>query len=39
MMDVGLAPRGKGFMRINIAYPRSFLEEGFKRIEEAVNSL
>jgi len=30
---------GKGFMRINIAYPRSFLEEGLKRIEEAVNSL
>jgi len=30
---------GKGFMRINIACPRSFLEEGLKRIERAVNSL
>ena len=30
---------GKGFMRINIACPRSFLEEGLKRIEKAVNSL
>ncbi len=30
---------GKGFMRINIACPRSFLEEGLKRIEEAVNRL
>jgi cystathionine beta-lyase len=30
---------GKGFMRINIACPRSFLEEGLKRIEEAVNIL
>ena len=30
---------GEGFMRINIASPRSFLEEGLKRIEEAVNSL
>jgi len=30
---------GKGFMRINIACPRSFLEEGLKRIERAVNSM
>lgn len=30
---------GKGFMRINIACPRSFLEEGLGRIEKAVNSL
>ena len=30
---------GEGFMRINIACPRSILEEGFKRIERAVNSL
>ncbi len=30
---------GEGFMRINIACPRSFLEEGLKRIERAVNSL
>ncbi|GAI90225.1 unnamed protein product, partial [marine sediment metagenome] len=30
---------GKGFMRINIACPRSFLEEGLKRIERAVNSI
>jgi len=30
---------GEGFMRINIACPRSFLEEGLKRIEEAVNTL
>jgi len=30
---------GKGFMRINIACPRSFLEEGLKRIERAVKSL
>jgi len=29
----------KGFMRINIACPRSFLEEGLKRIERAVNSM
>lgn len=29
---------GEGFMRINIACPRSFLEEGLKRIERAVNS-
>jgi len=28
---------GEGFMRINIACSRSFLEEGLKRIEEAVN--
>jgi cystathionine beta-lyase len=30
---------GKGFMIINIACPRSFLEEGLKRIERAVNSM
>ena len=30
---------GEGFMRINIACPRSFLEEGLKRIERAVNSI
>jgi len=30
---------GNGFMRINIACPRSFLEECLKRIERAVNSL
>ena len=30
---------GEGFMRINIACPRSFLEEGLKRIERAVNNL
>jgi len=30
---------GEGFMRINIASPRSFLEEGLKRIERATNSL
>jgi len=30
---------GKGFMRINIACPRSFLEECLKRIEKAVNNL
>lgn len=30
---------GRGFMRINIACPRSFLEEGLERIERAVNSL
>ena len=30
---------GEGFMRINIACPRSVLEEGLKRIERAVNSL
>ena len=29
---------GEGFMRINIACPRSFLEEGLKRIERAVSS-
>ncbi len=28
---------GEGFMRINIACPRSFLEESLKRIERAVN--
>jgi len=30
---------GKGFMRINIACPRSFLEEGLKRIEKAINGI
>ena len=30
---------GKGFMRINIACPHSFLEEALKRIEKAVNIL
>lgn len=30
---------GEGFMRMNIACPRSFLEEGLKRIERAVNDL
>ena len=30
---------GKGFMRINIGCPRSFLEEGLKKIERAVNSM
>lgn len=30
---------GAGFERINIACPRSLLEEGLKRIENAVNSL
>ncbi|MDR1721653.1 MAG: pyridoxal phosphate-dependent aminotransferase [Methanobrevibacter sp.] len=30
---------GEGFMRINIATPRSLLEEGLKRIKEAVNQL
>jgi len=30
---------GKGFMRINIACPRSFLEEGLRRIERAVSSI
>jgi cystathionine beta-lyase len=32
-------PGGEGFQRINIACPRSLLEEGLKRIEKAVNSL
>jgi len=30
---------GEGYVRINIACPRSFLEEGLKRIETAVNGL
>lgn len=30
---------GEGFMRMNIACPRSFLEEALKRIEQAVSSL
>lgn len=32
-------PGGEGFMRMNFACPRSVLEEGLKRIENAVNSL
>ncbi len=32
-------PEGSGFERINIACPRSLLEEGLYRIEQAVNSL
>ncbi|MCY6369158.1 MalY/PatB family protein [Clostridium ganghwense] len=32
-------PEGEGFTRINIACPRVTLEEGLKRIENAVNSL
>jgi cystathionine beta-lyase len=31
-------PGGEGFQRINIACPRSILEDGLKRIEKAVNS-
>ncbi len=30
---------GEGFMRMNIACPRSLVEEALKRIEQAVNSL
>ncbi len=30
---------GKGFMRMNIACPRSVLEKALKRIEGAVNSI
>lgn len=30
---------GEGFMRINIACPRSFLKEGLKRIERAVKDM
>lgn len=30
---------GEGFVRINIAVPKSVVEEGMKRIERAVNSL
>jgi cystathionine beta-lyase len=30
---------GEGFMRINIAIPRSLLEKGLKRIETALNTL
>jgi cystathionine beta-lyase len=30
---------GSGFVRMNIACPRSILEEALKRIESAVNSL
>ena len=30
---------GEGFMRLNAACPRSLLEEGLKRIENAVNML
>lgn len=32
-------PGGEGFLRMNIACPRSTLEEGLSRIEKAVNSL
>ncbi|MCY6484073.1 pyridoxal phosphate-dependent aminotransferase [Clostridium aestuarii] len=32
-------PEGEGFARINIACPRATLEEGLKRIENAVNRL
>jgi cystathionine beta-lyase len=32
-------PGGEGFMRLNFACPRSVLEEGLKRIENAVNEL
>lgn len=31
-------PGGEGFIRMNIACPRSVLEEGLRRIEKAVNS-
>jgi cystathionine beta-lyase len=30
---------GEGFMRINIACPRSFLKEGLKRIERVVKDM
>jgi cystathionine beta-lyase len=30
---------GEGFVRINIACPRSFLKEGLERIEKAINGL
>jgi cystathionine beta-lyase len=30
---------GEGFMRLNAACPRSLLEEGLKRIENAVDML
>jgi cystathionine beta-lyase len=32
-------PAGAGFQRVNIACPRSILEEALHRIELAVNSL
>jgi cystathionine beta-lyase len=32
-------PGGEGFMRMNIACPRSLLQEGLRRIEEAVREL
>jgi cystathionine beta-lyase len=32
-------PGGEGFERLNIACPRSILEEGLRRIAGAVNSL
>lgn len=32
-------PEGQGFMRMNIACPRKNLEEGLRRIENAVNNL
>ena len=30
---------GEGFMRMNIACPRSVLKEGLKRVERAVNNI
>ncbi len=36
---VTFGPGGEGFMRINIACPRSIMEEGLERIKKAVNSL
>lgn len=30
---------GKGFMRLNIAVPKSILQEGLHRIEKAINNL
>ena len=36
---VSFGPGGEGFQRMNIACPRSILQEGLRRIEEAVNSL
>jgi cystathionine beta-lyase len=40
-LDHGIAfgPSGAGFERINIACPRSILEEGLQNIERAVNDL
>ena len=33
------SPEGDGFMRINIACPRSILEQALRRINEAVRSM